>query len=100
LKIDNHIIYYLIVAAVISSGCSDDSPQYPSALGKAPPYILKTGCTFAIVEELSRNSISSPKAKGLPDTWVSASISLGDSSITVSNCEIVENTKYLPIYQD
>ena len=100
MKTSTPLIYFLATITVFISGCSDDSSSYPSSEGKVPPYILKTGCTFAIVEELRRNSIGSPKATGVPDTWVSASISLGDYSITVSNCEIVENTGPLSIFED
>ncbi len=97
MKINSSLFYSLLAIPILIGGCSD---KYPSSEGKTPPYILKTECKFAIVEELSRSSISSPKAKGLPDTWVSASISLGDASITVSNCEVIENTEHLPIYED
>lgn len=48
----------------IISGCSDDSPKYPSSKGASPSYILKEGCKFTIVEELSKASISSPKVTG------------------------------------
>lgn len=89
----------MILAASLLGGCSEEGPSYPSPEGKAYPYILKTGCEFAIVEELSRSSISSPKAEGMPDSWVSASISLGDHSVTVSNCELVENPGNLPVYE-
>jgi hypothetical protein len=91
-------VFYMVMAALLG-GCSDDGPSYPSPEGKPYPYILKTGCEYAIVEELSRSSISSPKAEGLPDSRVSAAISLGDHSITVSNCELADNPGGLPIYE-
>jgi hypothetical protein len=89
-----------VLVAVLLCGCSDGGEGYPSSEGMPYPYILKTGCDFAIVEELSRSTISSPVATGMPDTWVTASISLGDHSISVSNCEVVENPASLPIYED
>ncbi len=92
---------YLLVTGIFSlTGCSDDTPKYPSSEGKSYPYILKTGCEFAIVEKLSRSSIDSPRATGMPDSWVTASISLSDHSISVSNCEVVDNPSGLPIYED
>ena len=94
------VMYLMLVAVVSLGGCSDDAHKYPSAQGQAYPYILKTGCEFAIVEELSRSSIESPQASGMPDSWVTGSISLGDHSISVSNCELVANPSGLPVYED
>lgn len=88
-----------VLAVMLLGGCSEEGASYPSPEGQPYPYILKTGCEYAIVEELSRSSISSPKAEGMPDSWVTASISLGDHSITVSNCEVVKNPSSLPIYE-
>lgn len=93
------IIILFTSISIFIIGCSDDSPQYPSPDGMTPPYILKEGCQFSIVEELSRASISSPKLEGLDIATASAGISLGDKSIMVSNCEVTENSHDLPIYE-
>jgi hypothetical protein len=91
----------LVITTITSlTGCSEDTSKYPSSEGKAYPFILKNGCEFAIVEELSRSSVTSPQASGVPDSWVTASVSLGDHSISVSNCEVVDNPSGLPIYEN
>ena len=82
------------------AACSGDPDGFPSAAGKAPPYILKEGCTFSIVEQLSRASISSPEVSGMPGATGSASISLGAKSITVSDCQVTANSHSLPIYEE
>lgn len=81
-------------------GCSNEGPSYPSAEGKPYPYIHKTGCEFSIVEERSKASISSPKVEGMPGATASATITLGEMSITVSNCMVEDNPHGLPIYED
>lgn len=81
------------------TACSEDPGGFPSAEGKATPYILKEGCTFSIVEQLSRASISSPEVSGMPGATGSASISLGNKSITVSDCRVTANSHSLPIYE-
>jgi hypothetical protein len=81
-------------------GCSNKGPSYPSAEGKPYPYIHKIGCEFSIVEERSKASISSPKVEGMPGAEASASITLGELSITVSNCMVEDNPHGLPIYED
>lgn len=43
---------------------------------------------------------SYPSPEGMPDSWVTGSISLGDHSISVSNCEVVKNPSSLPIYEE
>ncbi len=94
--------YVMAVAAVLVilfHGCSTEGSKYPSPEGEEYPYILKEDCTFTIVEELSRASISSPKVSGLPGSSASGSVSLGDHSITVSDCMVIENPGYLPIYE-
>ena len=90
----------LMAVMLFLVGCSQDAPKYPTSEGKAYPYILKTGCEFSIVEELSKSSVESPHATGMPDSWVTGSVSLGDLSISVSNCEVVGNPGGLPIYED
>ena len=89
------------IAALLGllAACSDDPGGFPSAEGKTTPYILKEGCTFAIVEELSRASVSSPEVSGMPGATGSASISLGNKSITVSDCRVTANSHSLPIYE-
>ena len=89
------------IAALFSllAACSQDPGGFPSAEGKTTPYILKEGCTFSIVEELSRASISSPEVSGMPGATGSASISLGNKSITVSDCRVTANSHSLPIYE-
>jgi hypothetical protein len=92
----------LLASLMITSlfGCSDEGPSYPSAAGKSYPYIHKIGCEFSIVEERSKASISSPKVEGMPGASASASITLGELSITVSNCMVEDNPHGLPIYED
>jgi hypothetical protein len=91
-----------MLAAGLLGACSDgdDGPSYPSAQGKTPPYVLKEGCSFAIVEKNSRSSIDSPQVSGMHGASASASISLGDYSITVADCRLVENPQALPVYED
>ena len=94
------IVALLMVPSIIwLSGCSDNSLSYPSPEGESVPYILKDGCKFTIVEELSKASVSSPTVTGMEGATASASISLGGKSITVSNCEVAENSHSLPIYE-
>lgn len=90
----------LPIAFIVLVGCSDNTTKYPSPEGVIPPYILKENCTFSIVEELSKASITSPKVEGLDIATASAGVSLGEKSISVSNCEITENSHYLPIYEN
>jgi len=82
------------------AACSEDPGGFPGAEGKTPPYILKDGCTFSIVEQLSRASISSPEVSGMPGATGSAAISLGEKSITVSDCRVTTNSHSLPIYEE
>ncbi len=93
------IVLLMTAVVVLMSGCSDSSSAYPSPEGKVKPYVLKEGCKFTIVEELSKTSITSPVATGMPGATASASISLGDKSITVANCTVAENSHSLPIYE-
>ena len=81
-------------------GCSGESPGFQSAEGKPTPYVLKEDCKFTIVEELSRAGITSPEVTGMPGATGSASISLGEKSITVSDCTVIANSHSLPIYED
>ena len=89
----------MVPSIIWLSGCSDNSTSYASPEGKSVPYILKEGCKFTIVEELSKASVSSPTLTGIEGATASASISLGDKSITVSNCMIADNSHSLPIYE-
>ena len=89
----------IIFVAVLSAGCSDQ-PSYPSSEGKSMPYILKEGCKFTIVEELSKASITSPTVTGADNSTVSMEISLGDKSITLSDCRVIENSHNLPVYEN
>ena len=82
------------------AACSEEAPSFPGPEGKAPPYILKQGCTFTIVEEYSRSSIESPKLSGVPGATATASISLGDLSISVADCQVSDNPQTLPIYEE
>ena len=100
MKIYSSIIYLLPVISVFISGCSDDSSKFPSAEGKAFPYILKEDCKFTIVEELSKASVTSPIVTGADNEIVSMGTSVGDKSIMVSNCIVIENSHGLPIYED
>ena len=85
---------------ILLAGCSNEAEKYPSPEGKAYPYILKEGCQFSIVNEYSRATIASPEVEGLPGSSASAGISLGDLSVTVSNCKVVENLHGLSIYEE
>ena len=93
-------VLLLSYAIIMLVGCSDGSSKYPSSEGMSPPYILKENCKFTIVHELSKTSITSPTLKGVEGATASASITLGGNSITVSNCEITENSHGLSIYED
>ena len=108
MQIIHHIAHAFrptIAAACIAAlfgllaACSEDPGGFPSPEGKTTPYILKESCTFSIVEELSRASISSPEVSGMPGATGSASISLGDKSISVSDCRVTANSHSLPIYE-
>jgi hypothetical protein len=89
----------LALIGLLLFACSDESPKFPSAVGKPTPYVLKEDCKFTIVEKLSRAGITSPKVEGMPGATGSASISLGAKSITVSDCTVTANSHSLPIYQ-
>ena len=89
----------IIFTSVLFSGCSNE-PSYPSSEGMQTPYILKEGCKFTITEELSKASITSPTVTGIDEESVSMGISLGDKSINVSNCNVIENSHNLPIYEN
>ena len=89
----------MTAAALVLSACSDSSITYPSPEGKAKPYVLKEDCKFTIVEELGSASTTSPRVTGSEGVTASASISLGEKSITVSNCAVTENSHFLPIYE-
>lgn len=92
----------LLVAATALGmlGCSAQTSGYPSSEGKPTPYVMKQDCTFSIVEQLSRASVTSPTVTGMPGATASMSISLGDKSITVSDCMVIANSHSLPIYED
>jgi len=65
-----------------------------------PPYVLKEKCKFTIVEELSKASVTSPEVTGVIGVSASVGVSLGDKSIMVANCEVIENSHSLPIFED
>ena len=92
-------LFLTLPSIILLTGCFDNSLKYPSPEGKPLPYVLKEDCKFTIVEEYSKASITSPTVKGLEGASASASISLGDKSITVSNCAVAENSHSLPIYE-
>ena len=89
----------IIFVAVLSAGCSDQ-PSYSSSEGKSVPYILKEGCKFTIVEELSKASMTSPTVTGVDSSTVTMEISLGNKSVTLSDCLVVKNSHNLPIYEN
>lgn len=91
---------FYILPFIFLTSCSDDTPKFPSPEGMHTPYILKEDCTFSIVEERSKASVSSPKVEGLDIATFSSGASLGDKSITVTNCKITENSHDLPIYEN
>ena len=91
-----------IVANVLTVvvGCSDNSTVYPSAEGKSKPYILKEGCTFSIVKEHSSASVTSPTVTGMAGASAAVSVRVGEISIGVADCKVVENSYALPIYEN
>ena len=89
----------ITVIGTLLGGCSAQSPEFETAEGKPTPYILKEGCRFTIVEELSRAGVTSPVVKGMEGATGSISVSLGAKSITVSDCAITQNSHSLPIYE-
>jgi hypothetical protein len=93
-------VLILVNFLLVLSGCSDNTTSYPSAVGKSKPYILKEGCTFSIVKEYGSASVDSPVVSGVAGATASATVSIGDIAIKVSNCMVVENPEGLPIYQD
>ena len=93
------IVLLMVPLTILLPGCSDNSLSYPSPEGKSIPYILKEGCKFTIVEELSKAGVTSPTVTGMDGATASASVSLGDKSITVSNCTVAENSHSLPVYE-
>jgi hypothetical protein len=92
-------VVLLAIAAAALCGCSAQSPGFESAEGKPTPYILKDGCRFTIVEELSRAGITSPEVTGMDGARASLSITLGAKSITLSDCTVTQNSHSLPIYE-
>ncbi|MBT8486498.1 MAG: hypothetical protein HKO59_02665 [Phycisphaerales bacterium] len=88
----------LASASLFLTGCTGES--YASAEGKLPPYILKEGCMFTIVGENGRSGVSSPEVTGVPEESVTASTSLDEYTITISDCQLVENSHSLPVYED
>ena len=92
-------VFLIILPIILLSGCSDNSSSYPSPEGKSIPYILKEGCKFTIVEEFSKASVTSPTVTGMDGATATASISLGDKSVTISDCTVIENSHSLPIYE-
>lgn len=99
-SIVGRIAILLITAVIVAlAGCSEEASHFASAEGKATPFILKEDCRFTIVEELSKAGVTSPKATGMAGATASMSISLGAKSITVSDCEVTQNSHSLPIYE-
>ena len=90
----------LVPALLLPVGCADETVGYPSAEGKALPYIQKVGCTFTITAESGSAGVTSPTVSGDAGASAAASVSLGDMSITVSDCRVVANSHRLPIYED
>ena len=86
-------------ALFLMTACSGESADYPAVSGMSPPYVLKEGCKFTIVEELSRTSVTSPEVSGADASSVSAEISLEGKTIAVSDCQIIENSHNLPVYK-
>ncbi len=97
----NFRILIAVLGLLSFSGCSnDDAPKYPSAAGAELPYILKEGCKFTIVSDQGSASVTSSSSSDLPGVSMSMSVSLGDMEIAVSNCEVVDNSHGLPIYEN
>ena len=94
-----HQITFVLLLLSLLVGCGDNEQQFQSSEGKPYPYILKEGCTFTITEELSKAGVDSPKVSGAPIMTASATASLGELSITVSDCKVIENASGLPIYE-
>lgn len=91
----------ITVLGILSfSGCSNDAPQYPSAAGAELPYILKEGCKFTIHSDQGSAGVTSTSSSDNPAVTMSMSVSLGDMEIAVANCEVVENSHDLPIYEN
>jgi hypothetical protein len=93
-------VFVIANLLMLLSGCTDNAVSYPSAQGKPKPYILKQACTFSIVQEYSSASVDSPTVSGIPGATASSSVSLGDISISVANCMLVDNPHDLPIYEN
>lgn len=93
-------VYWLTSTLVLLSACSGGPDRYPSPEGKSPPYILKEDCSFTIVDELSTAGVSSPEVSGMEGASAAATVSLGEMSITVSGCEVTDNSHSLPIYEE
>ena len=81
------------------AGCSGESREYPAAEDATVPYILKQGCKFTIISEQGSAGVSSPELSGAPGVSASMSVSLGEMSIAVSDCRVVENSHGLAIYE-
>ena len=92
------IVTTAVTTLLTMPACTGET--YASAADKSPPYIHKEGCTFSIVGENGRSSITSLEVTGAPEEAFSASISFGEYSITVSACALVENSHGLPVYED
>ena len=81
------------------SGNSKEGPRYPKYTGQPEPYILKEKCTFKIVTEQGSGSVSSPEVSGGSEVSAIGSVTFGEYTIEVSNCDVVGNPSDLPIYE-
>ncbi len=91
--------FILMSALLLLAGCSGETDEYPSAENATPPYILKEGCKFTIISDQGSAGVTSPQVGGAAGVSASMSVSLGEMSIAVSDCRVVENSHNLTIYQ-
>ena len=93
-------LIFILPFLVCCSRDSENTSKYPKYSGEPEPYILKEGCTFKIVTDQGSASVSSPEVSGAPGASATGSVSIGDYTIEVSDCDVVGNPSDLPIYEN
>ena len=93
------VLVCVVFIFVVIAGCSDNTSDYPEYSGQEPPYILKKECTFKIVTDQGSASVTSPVVKGGPGVSGSGSVSIGDYTIEVADCDVINNPSDLPIFE-
>jgi hypothetical protein len=93
------VIGCVIFICIVIAGCIGNTTDYPEYSGQEPPYILKEECTFKIVTDQGSASVSSPVVSGGPGVSGSSSVSIGEYTIEVADCDVISNPSDLSIYE-